>query len=44
MTSTSKAWEIVADTAPGGASDLNTKMIEEFRANEDCVGGPWPGA
>ncbi len=44
MTSTSKAWEeIVADSAPGGASDFNTKMIEEFRANEGRVGGSWAG-
>jgi deazaflavin-dependent oxidoreductase (nitroreductase family) len=44
MTSTSKAWEeIVAKSAPGGASDFNTKMIEEFRANEGRVGGPWAG-
>ena len=42
MTSTSKAWEeIVANSAPGGASDFNTKMIEEFRANEGRAGGPW---
>jgi deazaflavin-dependent oxidoreductase (nitroreductase family) len=31
----------VAESAPGGASDFNTKMIEEFRANEGRVGGPW---
>ncbi len=44
MTSTSKAREeIVADSAPGGASDSNTKIIEEFRANEGRVGGPWAG-
>ena len=44
MTSTSKAWEeIVANSAPGGASDFNTKMIEEFRANQGHVGGPWAG-
>ena len=44
MTSTSKAWEeIVAESAPGGASDYNTKIIEEFRANEGRVGGPWAG-
>jgi deazaflavin-dependent oxidoreductase (nitroreductase family) len=44
MTSTSKAREeIVADSAPGGASDFNTKMIEEFRANGGRVGGPWAG-
>ena len=28
-------------SALGGASDFNTKMIEEFRANEGHVGGPW---
>ncbi len=45
MTSTSKASEeIVAKSAPGGASDLNTKIIEEFRANEGRVGGPLAGA
>jgi len=33
----------VADSAPGGASDFNTKMIEEFRANEGRVGGSWAG-
>jgi deazaflavin-dependent oxidoreductase (nitroreductase family) len=41
MTSTSKASEIVADTTPSGASDFNTKMIEEFRAKGGRVGGPW---
>jgi hypothetical protein len=25
---------------PSGASDYNTKIIEEFRANEGRVGGP----
>ena len=24
-----------------GASDYNTKIIEEFRANQGRVGGPW---
>ena len=44
MTSTRKAWEeIVADSAPGRASDFNTKIIEEFRANQGRVGGPWAG-
>jgi len=44
MTSMSKPGEeIVAESAPGGASDYNTKMIEEFRANEGRVGGPWAG-
>src|SRR6266566_716472 len=44
MTSTSKAWEeIVADSTPGGPSDFSTKMIEEFRANEGRVSGPWAG-
>ena len=28
---------------PSGASDYNTKIIEEFRANEGRVGGPWAG-
>jgi len=31
----------LADSAPGGASDYNTKIIEEFRANGGRVGGPW---
>ena len=40
MTSTSKALEeTVAKSAPGMASDFNTKIIEEFRANEGNVGG-----
>jgi deazaflavin-dependent oxidoreductase (nitroreductase family) len=40
----SKAWEeIVANSAPGGTSDFNTKMIEEFRANEGRVSGSWAG-
>ena len=43
VTSTSEAWEeIVAESAPGGASDFNTKMIEEFRANEDASAGHGP--
>ncbi len=29
---------------PSGASDYNTKIIEEFRVNEGRVGGPWAGA
>ena len=33
----------MADSAPGWASDLNTEMIEEFRANGGRVGGPWAG-
>ena len=33
----------MADSAPGGASDFNAKMIEEFRANGGRVGGPWAG-
>ena len=28
---------------PSGASDYNTKIIEEFRANQGRVGGPWAG-
>jgi deazaflavin-dependent oxidoreductase (nitroreductase family) len=35
--------DIVANSAPSGTSDFNTKMIEEFRANEGRVGGPWAG-
>jgi len=35
--------ETIANSAPGGASDYNTKIIEEFRANEGRVGGPWAG-
>jgi len=42
MTSTRKALEeIMADTAPGEASDFNTKIIEEFRANRGRVAGHW---
>jgi deazaflavin-dependent oxidoreductase (nitroreductase family) len=38
----SNAWEeIMADSAAGVASDFNTRVIEEFRANEGRVGGPW---
>ena len=33
----------MANSAPGGASHYNTKIIEEFRANEGRVGGPWAG-
>jgi len=35
--------DIAANSAPSGTSDFNTKMIEEFRANEGRVGGPWAG-
>ena len=28
---------------PSGASDYNTTIIEEFRANGGRVGGPWAG-
>jgi deazaflavin-dependent oxidoreductase (nitroreductase family) len=35
--------EIMADSATGGASDYNTKIIKEFRANQGRVGGPWAG-
>ena len=34
----------MASSAPGGDTDLNTKIIEEFRANEGRVGGPLTGA
>jgi len=33
----------MADSAPDRASDYNTKIIEEFRANEGRVGGEWAG-
>ena len=33
----------MATSAPGGASDFNTKIIEEFRANQGRVGGPLAG-
>jgi deazaflavin-dependent oxidoreductase (nitroreductase family) len=33
----------MTDSAPGGAGAFNTKMIEEFRANEGRVGGAWAG-
>jgi deazaflavin-dependent oxidoreductase (nitroreductase family) len=28
---------------PSGTSDYNTKIVEEFRANQGHVGGPWEG-
>jgi deazaflavin-dependent oxidoreductase (nitroreductase family) len=30
----------MANSPPGGATDFNTRIIEEFRANEGNVGGP----
>jgi len=34
----------MANSAPGSlAKDYNTKIIEEFRANQGRVGGPWSG-
>ena len=33
----------MANSAPGGANDYNAKIIEEFRANQGRVGGPWAG-
>ena len=34
----------MANSAPGSvANDYNTKIIEEFRANQGRVGGPWSG-
>jgi deazaflavin-dependent oxidoreductase (nitroreductase family) len=33
----------MANSASGGANDYNTKIIEEFRANQGRVGGPWAG-
>jgi hypothetical protein len=40
MTSTPEAQE---EIVAGSASDFNTKVIEEFRANGGRVGGPWEG-
>ena len=33
----------MTNSAAGGASDYNTKIIKEFRANHGRVGGPWAG-
>ena len=33
----------MTSTAPGAPGDYNTKIIEEFRANEGRVGGDWTG-
>ena len=33
----------MANSAPGGANDFNTKIIKEFRANEGRVSGPLAG-
>jgi deazaflavin-dependent oxidoreductase (nitroreductase family) len=36
--------DVMANSASDGANDFNTKIIEEFRANEGSVGGPLAGA
>ena len=33
----------MTNSAPGGAIDYNTKIIEEFRASQGRVGGMWAG-
>lgn len=33
----------MASSAAGGASDYNTQIIEDFRANQGRVGGMWQG-
>jgi deazaflavin-dependent oxidoreductase (nitroreductase family) len=33
----------MANSAAGGASDYNTEIITEFRANQGYVGGMWAG-
>jgi deazaflavin-dependent oxidoreductase (nitroreductase family) len=33
----------MTNSAPDEASDYNTKIIKEFRANQGRVGGPWAG-
>jgi deazaflavin-dependent oxidoreductase (nitroreductase family) len=35
--------DIMANSAPSGPNNYNTNIIEEFRANEGRVGGPWTG-
>jgi deazaflavin-dependent oxidoreductase (nitroreductase family) len=35
--------EIMANSAAGGASDYNSEIIKEFRANQGRVGGMWTG-
>ena len=35
--------DILANSAPSGPNDYNTKIIEEFRATGGRVGGPWAG-
>jgi deazaflavin-dependent oxidoreductase (nitroreductase family) len=42
-TTSTTASEIMANSAPGGADDYNSKIIDEFRANQGRVGGPWAG-
>jgi deazaflavin-dependent oxidoreductase (nitroreductase family) len=32
------------NSGPGGASDYNTQIIKEFRANQGRAGGMWTGA
>jgi deazaflavin-dependent oxidoreductase (nitroreductase family) len=34
----------MSDATPGGMNDFNKTIIEEFRANEGVVGGPFAGA
>jgi hypothetical protein len=33
----------MANSAAGEASDYNSEIIKEFRANQGRVGGPWAG-
>jgi deazaflavin-dependent oxidoreductase (nitroreductase family) len=35
--------KIMTNSAASGASDYNTAIIKEFRANQGRVGGPWEG-
>ena len=34
----------MSDATPGDMNDFNTTIIEEFRANDGVVGGPFEGA
>src|SRR5260370_11921601 len=35
--------EMMGNSTAGGASDYNTQIIKEFRANQGRVGGMWTG-
>src|SRR5437764_8045174 len=43
-TTSTTASETMANSAPGGTSDYNNKIIEEFRGNQGRVVGPCAGS